>query len=65
VPKSDQEWLEAANQVGDNIRNLIENRRHGFSIYSPRLVERYLAVDMGIVLILRFREARILRLFSA
>lgn len=56
MPKSDQEWLEAANQVDNNIRNFVENRRHRFSLYDPRLVESYLAAHLGSVLILHYRE---------
>ncbi len=56
MPKSDQEWREAEIEVGNRLRYFFENRRNRFSLDNPRLIEGYLAMDFGIVLILSYGE---------
>lgn len=57
VPKSEQEWLEASNQVAHNVCNLIERISNRFTLQDPKLIKRYLAAQLGVVLILRYRKS--------
>ena len=54
MPKSEQEWLEASNEVSDNLFDLNEKIRKYFTPRDPRLVERYTDSQIGIVLIFQY-----------